>query len=135
MCRALDIDEFMVGKISVQDAHLSTESRVVYEESSCVTESITISVRTSETIFETGGLSTVSKARQAYSTSPRSAKVTSKSMPSVPLCRLAGLKYFLEFAGGIKIAVVAVLATPSLRSILGDGLVSRLQISHDDGSL
>lgn len=135
MYRALNMHEFTVGEVSVQDAHFSTDSGVAYAESSCVTKFGIISVRTFEMIFEMGGSVTVSgvsmnglslmigRARQAYSTSPRSAKVTNKSMLGVALRRFAGLKNFVEFADAINIVIVA----PSFRSILGDGLRSRLQ--------
>lgn len=142
MYRALDMNEFTVGEGLVQDAHLRTESEATYAESPCVMNSALISVRTSETMFEMGGSVTVSvvsikgrlllmigRARQAYSTSPRSAKVINKSMLSVALCKLAGLKDSVEFTDAIEIVVVAVLAPPFLRSILSDGLMSRPQRS------
>ena len=69
----------------------------------------------------------IGRARQAYSTSPKSAKVINKSMLSVALCKFAGLKDSVEFA--IEIVVVVVLARPALRFILSDGLMSRLQRS------
>jgi hypothetical protein len=75
----------------------------------------------------------IGRARQAYSTSPRSAKITSKSMPSVALCRLAGLKDFVEFADVIENVVVAVLAPPSFRFHPGvRANVATPEISYDN---
>jgi hypothetical protein len=139
MCRALDVGELTFVEESVQDAHLNAEFGDVYAESSCVIKSRLISVRISGTMFESIGavivskvsikdpsLLTVGSVRLAYSTSPRSAKVTKRRIVRGALRRLVGLKGLVHLVDAIGIVVVTVSIPPSFRSILGEGLRSQL---------